>query len=864
MAAVAVVTATMQNKTNTLLVFLPSFCLAVILLSYLPSLPPPLAYLGVALLGTLALLWLVFKRKRGKHILAALLCAWIWAVGWGLHHSSQALPQEWEGKDLILQGHIVSIPKDIRIAASFYFKPSRIIKAPPLNQDRQNRQDNKIIKSPPLSQDRQNRQDNKIIKAPPLSPDSQDSQDSQDLQQAQKFIPKKLRISWYGKPPERVLAPGQEWLLTVRLKRPHSLRNPGSFDYERWTAENGIVATGYIRKHAELLGELKPRSFHLNKLRWQTLQKLKASGAQSQGIIAALMLGERGLLQPAEKLAIRRGGISHLLAISGMHLTLVGGGIFLLFFLLLRHFPALAPMTTAALLCLGFVWFYAAWTGFSLATQRAALMLSVFLLSIIIRKFSPPPLVFFLAMAFVLLLDPLAGTNGGFYLSFAAVALVYASLRHVLPVIKPQRLRYPPSIIGKCLSYSYDLLVIQWLIMLGLLPLGLLFFHEFSWLGLGINLLAIPLTSFVIMPWLLFANLLLFVHAAAGNFLLVVLGSFIAWFYAKLVFLIEQIPGFLVLPQPGVWGLSLVALAILVLVFWLRPYNYFLGLLLLLAGLFPRTDTIPYGEFQVRFLDVGQGSAVHLRTRTKHLLYDTGASFSSGANIGSLVLAPYFKQQGLVEIDRLVVSHNDKDHAGGMFGLMEDIKVGTLMLNFTPATHEHAPQTKTLPPRQATECRRGDSWEWDGVSFRVLHPPVGENYRNKNDNSCVLLISSGRVSVLLTGDITKKIERSLVAGYPELKADLLQAPHHGSKTSSSRELLRAVAPKHVVFSSGYRNPFRHPAREVVRRYQELSSKPHLWSTWREGSVLFHLDKDSVRHLDSYRRNHKRYWHVGDL
>jgi len=264
------------------------------------------------------------------------------------------------------------------------------------------------------------------------------------------------------------------------------------------------------------------------------------------------------------------------------------------------------------------------------------------------------------------------------------------------------------------------------------------------------------------------------------------------------------------------------------------------------------------GEAWITTLDVGQGLAVLVRTANRALLYDTGPAFGTEADSGERIIAPYLRAAGVERLDALIVTHNDTDHAGGAASVVENFEVGAL-LSSLPAGH---PLLGSVAGAQ--RCAAGTGWEWDGVRFAILHP-AGASARAKksNDLSCVLKVSAGGRSMLLTGDIEKPAEAELLQrdattaerGLPGLAADVLLVPHHGSRSSSSAEFLTAIAPAAAVIPVGYRNRFRHPNAEVLERLAGLN----LLRTDRDGAVIVKLTGGRFE-AESERRRRRRYWH----
>jgi len=224
--------------------------------------------------------------------------------------------------------------------------------------------------------------------------------------------------------------------------------------------------------------------------------------------------------------------------------------------------------------------------------------------------------------------------------------------------------------------------------------------------------------------------------------------------------------------------------------------------------LVPARNALRDGEFEAMMLDVGQGLSWVVRTHGHALVYDAGARFPSGFDLGDAAVVPALHALGINRVDRLIVSHGDNDHAGG---------TGALAAAFAMPVESGQPDRLAIPARQ---CLAGESWQWDGVSFRIVHPqpplaPIA------NDRCCVLEVRSGDSALVLTGDITANAEPAVAAALQPAARDLvLQVPHHGSRTSSSPAFLAALRPRLALVSAGYRNHFNHPNPLVVRRYAE--------------------------------------------
>jgi competence protein ComEC len=306
---------------------------------------------------------------------------------------------------------------------------------------------------------------------------------------------------------------------------------------------------------------------------------------------------------------------------------------------------------------------------------------------------------------------------------------------------------------------------------------------------------------------------------------------------------------------PVAWTVPLACLGIAWLLLPRGVPARWLGLVLALP-LFAVAPAGPAaGELWLTVLDVGQGLAVFARTREHALVYDTGPKFSASADSGSRVVLPFLRGEGIVRLDALVVSHDDKDHAGGAQAILEGIPVSALWSSLAREDPLLALAPFRLP------CRAGTGWKWDGVEFRFLHPAVEmleDPFLPANRQSCVLRIESAHGSVLLAGDIDRASERKLLGNTPALlRADALLVPHHGSTSSSTPEFVRAVAPRYAVFTVGYRNRFAHPREEVVQRYRDADSA--IFRSDRSGAVTFRFGPGGIR-VEEQRSSARRYWH----
>jgi competence protein ComEC len=666
--------------------------------------------------------------------------------------------------------------------------------------------------------------------------------ESAQYQGEDRALPRLIRLNWYhhkGAPPQA----GEQWQLKVRLKPPHGSFNPGGFDYEKWLFQEGIGATGYVRQSKDNFRLLEAAPYSLSAIRsaiyHQLLQLIDAE--DERGVLIALALGERSDISSAQWNLFFNTGTNHLVAISGLHIGLVAGLIFLLVrwgwgWLPLRWSNYTAAPRVAALCAMLAALIYAALAGFSIPTQRALLMLLIAFGAIILQRPVRPLQLLSFALLMVLLLDPFASMSVGFWLSFAAVALIFTGAGSG-GNRAPERLlvRY-----GK----------LQWLLFLGLAPLLILFFGRVSLVAPIANLIAVPWVSLWVVPLTLISVVALPFSTVVAEMMLVLA----AVGMAGLTYLLSWLDAFaapLTLIPASDWLLIPAAAGLAVMLFYRRGrlWQRLSGLLGLLPLLLITPAAPEEGEARVTLLDVGQGLSVVVESRDHTLVFDTGASFRSGFNFGEAAVLPYLRSRGIAHIDTLIVSHGDNDHIGGARSLSEQIEITRVLSS--------VPQMMSWAAVEA--CHAGERWRWNGVEFRMLHPESLTLPLSENDLSCVLQITTMGQTLLLTGDIEATAERLLVAQYGEqLRSDILVAPHHGSKTSSSQSFVDNVSPQWVLFPVGYRNRYGFPHASVISRYRTLGARA--LNSFSAGAISFNLCDQCPLEPQSYRQQGRRYWH----
>lgn len=651
------------------------------------------------------------------------------------------------------------------------------------------------------------------------------------------FLPARVLLTWYDTP----VAPaaGELWRLRVRLKRRRGFANPGGFDYEAALLRDGIGASGYVKMDLAggPEGELAD-SHRLLRLRASLATRLADVVPEGgfAGILTALITGDRRAVVPEQWAVFRATGTSHLMAISGLHIGMAAGiGAWLGSFLIRLPGAQRRRWSTTSAAAAGAVVTaagYAALAGFTIPTQRALVMLSVLVLAKGLRREIGLAQGLAAALIAVLLIEPLAPLSAGFWLSFAAVGVIGWTWAGLLG---------RPAAVG-------SLIRVQLAVGVGLLPVIVALFGQLSLVAPIVNLIAVPLFSLLVVPAALLGTLLLFLWPPLGE---IVLGADhglleLAWPALELA---AQAPLALwQVPPLSSWAGALLTAGAVLLVGPGIAASRVLGLALCLPALAGAPSVPERGALHVTVLDVGQGLAVMVRTQSHVLLYDAGPGFRSGADAASLAIVPYLHHQGIRAVDRLLLSHGDLDHMGGVPTLLREVELRDIAGSRSVGVAES----------RLRHCRRGERWVWDDVSFAIVHPAARSTLED-NDGSCVLLIEGRHGRVLLPGDIEQTGEEEILAGEVSRPVDLVIAPHHGSLTSSSPRFVQAMGARYVIFAAGQGNRWGFPRPEVVERWRAAGAVPFI--TADSGAVTVRLGRHGIEKPIEYRREHRRYWHT---
>ena len=792
-----------------------TFLLGSILSLFLPIVPE-LFYLVIFIFILIALIFILNKSTRSS---SGLMVGVAWLVFSALRYNNV-----WQdnlldvnniaNSPLLLQGEVVNIPSLV--------------------------QDKKIISNTNKSPKKASNKTNRIVSKYRFN------FNVTHINRESISQPFLLRLSWNESPFE--VYQGQQWQLKVKIKPAHGFANVGGFSYQTWLRQKSIVATGYVlngKENNQLNDDLS--------IRQQLLIQTKTLLPQEplSALLLALSFGERSQVTKEQWQVLQATGTQHLIAISGLHLGLVASGSFLICLFLLKVFPAEffinrfkcqwlltfnLRVWAITLSCL-ITFYYAYLAGFSLPTIRALLMLLIYwCIRLCGIKFSLSRWLL-IAIFILILLNPSSLFSASFWLSLYAVSIIFLVMW-----------RFSKQLLGTShiIAWCKSLLLIQVSISLLMLPLVAMINYQISLISLFANLIAVPLMSLTSIPLCLLAVLLLPLSESAS-----------AWLFELALQSIKLIWQWFEILAAQSWAtidISNQQVLWIIAIFLVTALSVFLslkrGFIIISAGAILLTVlALAFNEdksqgWQVTILDVGQGLSIVIEKNRHGILYDTGASYPSGFNLVDAVVMPYLKHQGLKKLDKVIISHSDNDHAGGLKKLRQLISIDEVIAN-----------DKSL--KGDSYCQQGYEFLWQQLTFTMLSPNSlrGED----NDDSCVIRISDGKYSVLLTGDISAKVERVLLSNKEistQLNVNILVAPHHGSKTSSSDVFIKQVSPSAVIFSAGFLNRWKMPMEKIVQRYQK--HKVSVFNTAENGMIQLDISNNGI-HVKPYRQSIFPYW-----
>ncbi len=651
----------------------------------------------------------------------------------------------------------------------------------------------------------------------------------------------------------RALQPGEYFRATVRIKSPKAPLQLEGFDVHRHWFAKRIAGTAQFKSKLEQ----QPEQTTLNPLVWMERARLQIASTivtalqshPEQALVLAMVVGDQGLISPEDREMFSATGIAHLVAISGLHITLFAMLAGKLFGALWRRSTRLclripAPMAGSAFGLL-FAVLYGLVAGWGVPAQRTVFMLFALFVGQVRGGMQSSWDTFFLALFLTLAFDSWAVLDAGFILSFGAVAILIFITQGHYHFIKPKH------------EFIANAVKAQYTVTIGLvLPCAMLF-NQQSLISPVANALSIPWMSFVSTPLALLGGL------TQQPVLLWLAGNSLSLQREWLVYFNGLSWATLPIHNQPWWVNGLVALGCLILILPAGLVPRWAGILLIALLLLPPPRP-EHHDFWMTLMDVGQGTAIGIQTQNHLLIYDAGPAFNARADSARRVVLPWMAAHGYRRADMFMLSHDDADHSGGAPLLLQKAPPVQFASSINKQ-HSLNLLAQTLKSDTA-QCHMLKPWTWDGVIFTPigLDTPANSHQKllAKNNQSCVLKVSNANHSVLLTGDIEAISEMALLTqhGANTLKSRVLIVPHHGSKTSSTLPFLQAVQPEYALIQAGWKNQFGHPHKAVIERYEALGVE---WSsTAQNGAMKWRFNHLNLQpEVDNAHPLRRRYWHM---
>ena len=752
--------------------FVLAFALGTLLLQHAAELPDGrVAFVGVA---ALLAMWIT----RMPMLRVVLVCAAGLAIGIGYAawraevRLADELPRAWEGRDVVLAGHIASLPQLLEGGTRFLLEVD-------------------------------------------------------EVRTTGAAVPTGIALTWYadakGEHPVPRLVPGERWVFAARLKRPRGLANPHTFEFEPWALERDIRATGYVRaKPAPVRAAPPVDGWPYTIHRWRDAIRaamLEALGdARLRGVIVALAIGDQDAIPADDWEVFWRTGVGHLMSISGLHITMFAGIAFAIAHFLWVRVPRLAlriPARKAAIVAGTLAALaYTLMTGYAVPAQRTFMMLAAVALCVLADRHGSPSRVLALAALAVLLLDPWAALSAGFWLSFGAVAAIFYAMG--LRTGEPGKLRAA--------------LVEQLTVTIVMVPMLLALFQEVSLVSPIANAIAIPVVSLVVVPLSILGGF------TGSSWLLAIAHGIMQGLMAPLERLADLPLAMLESHAPQAWTVVAAVAGCAWLLAPRGVPMRSMGAIWVVPLFAVTPQAPAWGEAWIDVLDVGNGLAIVVRTATHALAYDAGPAWHGDGDTGSRIVVPFLRGEGVARLDGLVVSHADDDHAGGAISLAASREPPWLLSPLSATHPLQTMFDNSMRCEAGRRWQwDGVAFVVLHPGTEAYGVEPGRKPRKENDRSCVVRVATAGGTALLTGDAEARSESEMLRrDASALRSSVIVVPHHGSRTSSTPEFLEAVAPVTAVFSVGYLNRFHHPHGAVVARYLQLGAAVR--RTDREGAL----------------------------
>lgn len=650
------------------------------------------------------------------------------------------------------------------------------------------------------------------------------------------LLMRKLNLQWYGFG-EAAPRLGETWLVHVRLRPVASLQNQSSFNYQAYLFRHRINATGYVQD-GERINSVSLSSTPISWLRQSIFDNFSQHRTylRHADLLLALSIAERHWVTRESWQVLQHAGVAHLMAISGLHLSMLFGASLLLgryFSSRLARLFGRAGAFNLLSSMLVFAWavatIYAALAGFSIATMRALLLISLFTIARLGASYQSPQRVLLRAIVILFLLDPLAFLDAGFWLSCFAVYAIFVwvwRLPHHFPATRWQQVR--------------QLWRLEVMLTMALIPVTLWFFSGVPWVAPLSNMLLVPVFSVLLLPFTLVSVLLIPWWPALSYALLASADQILQWFWP----LLNK------LAAVGFWQVQPAITGLLVTLLWLLWYvpvsrrrriqaQVLVGVsVTLLTVVQPHLKALD-PRVWLHVLDVGQGSALLVEKQGRALIIDSGPGYG-GAHLAGSIIVPFINARGL-RPDLMVLTHGHWDHIGGADYLK----------------HQYPNMTLVDTEGRGWPCEWGRAWAWQGISAHFLAPVPMAIFQGVNNQSCVLQLRWQDQSVLLPGDVERLGEFRLVRHYgAKLRSQVLLVPHHGSRTSSHEYFLSQVQPEWALISSGYLNRFNMPHPESIARLENAGAQIFNTADHGQLSLLWYRNE---WHLRTQRAHFSPYW-----
>jgi competence protein ComEC len=634
-----------------------------------------------------------------------------------------------------------------------------------------------------------------------------------------------------------------------------NFNNPGGFDYKKYmNFHRQIFGNAYPKNNQIHIVNQAPEDGFQQKLYQYTQTKVSQmftqyTSLQASSLLHAIVLGDRELLNSKLRETFVSTGVSHLLAISGLHMGMIAMTAFLFFRWLFRRSERLCLYGwsdfCAAIPAFILMTAYLIISGMSPSAQRAFVMITVFLCAQVFSKEQIALNTLCFAGSLILLWDIRSLTDISFQMSFCAVFFI---------IIGFQRLPEHWLLISnaKAVQYFWQMLICSTLAIIATSPLALHYFYQTSFMGLFTNIVAIPLIGFIVLPFALLSVIFVFIWKSIAIQMIAVSG------YAcdVLIILIKSMKAY---SQPfelqGHLGyLELFVWYAIVSLFFVNLKSKIKYVLISIFVLIMMID-IAYWSYQRYFhddlritvLDVGLGNSALVDLPGGDCVMVDGGGLSSSFDIGQHVVAPYLWRNKIISLKTLILTHPDQDHLQGLIFLAKHFHVKTAWTNGDDKqTYLFKTWQKTLKDMhiKTIQIRAGFQKNFGLVNLKCFNPPVEYYFEDTNNNSLVFQLQYQQKTILFTGDIEHEAESLLCKTYcNDLKSDLLMCPHHGSRSSSSMEWIHCVQPAHVVVSASGYNRHHLPDAGILKRYTNTGSQ--LFSTGRDGAIMIAISKKGL-------------------